>query len=629
MLERGVLRAGLPLLVLLGASRAASAQTCMTLRYSFQPDCFRPDESSSCVQTIDRLDFGPQIAVWIQSADGTDYIDDLMVTNLTAVRGIGNRPGIWNFMSGPSFPYGKRIMSLPIWAHARGRLYDAVVFQDGYEDQLGYHEPVSSPELYFCRPLEPSEVNVDAITCPSAFNSSKGAFATATWQTPTLQLYYPPRRDLGLNYAAFDGDCSVDGATIAGGCTVDARSYSTLDTVKNDDSLDAVSAATPPYGTLYTGSWSIPRDLAVGDYAVMVEVNKEFDSNPFHAHPNYDDSRLPGYGIDGNLSQPSVVYAVPIHIDVIGGVPAQAAVSQIAGYGDWDGSTGEINPRDDTISSGAPGSGEGRLLLVAGAGGSGRVHVAVEPCGGTCNPAPAPPDAVTGLAPTVNGQEPSGATFSFVNSMSAGGAVSGYQIRYQTGLSMTEDEFSHAISVQQIVPGSPGSLSSFTISGLKPATQYIVGVRASDGCGQLSPLTEATFRTPAMKFMQLSGCFIATAAYGSPAERSVAALRRVRDRLRPASALFATAIVLYYRSGPAAAAALKGSDIARALVRRLIGPVGEAAEALAWAATPSSGRAVVESAPTQTSSVLPRQARRAAALAGRAAHENDSQDHFQ
>ena len=44
-----------------------------------------------------------------------------MVTNATSVRGIGNRPGRPDFLSGPLFPYGKRIMSLPIWAHAAAR----------------------------------------------------------------------------------------------------------------------------------------------------------------------------------------------------------------------------------------------------------------------------------------------------------------------------------------------------------------------------------------------------------------------------------------------------------------------------------------------------------------------------
>ena len=46
-----------------------------------------------------------------------------MVTNATSGRGIGNRPGRWDFLSGPLFPYGKRVMALPIWAHARGKTY--------------------------------------------------------------------------------------------------------------------------------------------------------------------------------------------------------------------------------------------------------------------------------------------------------------------------------------------------------------------------------------------------------------------------------------------------------------------------------------------------------------------------
>ena len=87
------------------------------------------------------------------------------------------------------------------------------------------------------------------------------------------------------------------------------------------------------------------------------------------------------------------------------------------------------------------------------------------------------------------------------------------------------------------------------------------------------------FKTPVMKFTQLSGCFVATAAYGSEMEPEVAALRSARDDLRPRSALFAAAIELYYRSGPAAAAVIGRSDTARALARRLIGPVAELAQA--------------------------------------------------
>jgi hypothetical protein len=57
----------------------------------------------------------------------------------------------------------------------------------------------------------------------------------------------------------------------------------------------------------------------------------------------------------------------------------------------------------------------------------------------------------------------------------------------------------------------------------------------------------------------------------------VSAMRLVRDRLRSESALFAVAADLYTRTGPAAADVLRRSDLARALARQLIGPLGSAA----------------------------------------------------
>jgi fibronectin type III domain protein len=533
----------------------------MTLGYSFQPDCYRPDPSSPCVQTVDHLDLGPQIAVWIQKADGTQFVDTLMVTNLTAVRGIGNRPGRWDFLSAPLFPYGKRQMSLPIWAHARGVLYDTVVMQeeicavggDGFpgESCLGWHEPYSSAEPYYCRPLQAGEINVDAISCASAFHSEKGKF------DPSTKSYYPPRADL-TSFASVDGS--------------DPPTFAAI----ND--LDAVAAATPAYGTTYSGNWMVPRDLAPGDYAVLVEVNKEYDFNASHMHPDYDDPNLPGYGIDGNFGQPSVIYQVPVHIDLASGTPSQQTVSEIAGFGDWSGASGSINPRDATISTTDLGSGEARLLQTDGPGGTGRVHVTLGACL-ACSPLPPAPGEVTDLLPVDAGLSATAATLSFTNAQANGGPVSSYQIRYQTGTSMTDGDFAGAISVAQVLPGPPGSPASFTISGLRPNTQYVVGVRALDGCNQSSSIAETTFFTPAPHFTQLSGCFLATAAWGSALGPEVTALRRVRDRLRPASVLFAAATDLYYRSGPAAAAVLRRSDTARALVRQFLGPVGAAARA--------------------------------------------------
>ena len=60
-------------LSLLGALRvtAAAAAPCTVLNYTFQPDCFRAAGATACVFDPNHPDFGPQIAVWLESADGT------------------------------------------------------------------------------------------------------------------------------------------------------------------------------------------------------------------------------------------------------------------------------------------------------------------------------------------------------------------------------------------------------------------------------------------------------------------------------------------------------------------------------------------------------------------------------
>src|SRR5437870_772171 len=103
------------------ASARAQAAPCRSLRWALTVDCIRPPGQDACGFDPARPDLGPQIAVWVESADRTRFVDTLMVTNATALFGIGNRPGEWDLPSGPRFPYGRRPMALPIWAHARGK----------------------------------------------------------------------------------------------------------------------------------------------------------------------------------------------------------------------------------------------------------------------------------------------------------------------------------------------------------------------------------------------------------------------------------------------------------------------------------------------------------------------------
>jgi hypothetical protein len=171
------------------------------------------------------------------------------------------------------------------------------------------------------------------------------------------------------------------------------------------------------------------------------------------------------------------------------------------------------------------------------------------------------------------------ATLQFTRVQSNGGPIPQYEVRYLTGPTITEEQFGAALNAPLVQAGSPGTFASVTIPHLKPGTQYSVAVRAVEPCGQSSPIATVTFTTPVMKFTQLSGCFVATAAWGSALAPDVDAMRKVRDRLRPRSTMFAVAADLYYRSGPAAAEVLRRSDTARALVRRLLGPIGAASQA--------------------------------------------------
>jgi hypothetical protein len=544
------------------AARASSAAaTCIVLDYTFQPDCFRAAGDTACVFDKTHPDFGPQIAVWLESADRTQFVDTLMVTNAVAIHGIGNRPGTWNLLSGPRFPYGRRQMALPIWAHARGELYTSATMNDGMEDELVNHENTSSPEPYFCRPMALFEV-VDAITCPSGqFRSVKGLL------DPTQPAsYYPPRADL----YNFGGSPCFARIGYPGSCDPgDSAQYFAM----ND--VDLVAAATPPYGASFTGRWVVPTELAPGDYALAVEVAKEFDTNAANQHASeqsaFDMQYYAADGQSGNVGQPSVLFRVPFTLTgTAADVGTTAAASDLYGYGDWSGATGDVSPPDGTISS-DPGSGVGRLALVDGPGGPARVAVSLGACPAAvdCSAAPAPipmPVSFTAAADS----DGTSATLSVLQSSESGGQpVVGYDVRYSalpSSATIDPTSFSAWTPADPLPIAAPGTMTSARIEGLSPSSTYGVGIRALGVCGASMPTFQVIY-TPARKFTQLSGCFIATAAFGSVLAPQVAALRRARDAATARSTFAGVAVDLYYRSSPPLAAAIAHSEVARAFVR--------------------------------------------------------------
>jgi hypothetical protein len=575
MSSRAAVAAGaVALSVLLSPPRSSSAQPPGTviLRYSFQPECLRKTDQVPCdtPKASKRLDLGPQIAVWLEKADGT-FVDTLMVTNATAVRGIGNRPGYWKFPSNWHFPYGKRKMVLPVWAHARGRTYDTLIIQDDTgsgmlgEMALGFHESVSTPDPYYCLTFRPATwvFDVDVISCPTGmFNSAKGRF------DPSLpKSYYPPRNDLTM---FGNNDCDVTPRAGAMCPDTSAKKFAEL----ND--LDAVASATPAYGGSYSNTWAVPADLPDGAYVLAVEVNKEFDNNASHMYEAYRDPALPENALVNNIGQPSVVWKVPFELQRT--KPVQASVTNFAGYGDWDGETGTLHAPDSTISD-TPGSGAGRLVIYprpAVAGGDpvmGRVHVNTEftlkP--EECAALPANNGVVDGLhALDVTDRD---ARIEFIEAHDRNQAVKQYEIRYLVGASMTPEQFLEATPAPSVEPRAPGATASVTLTELKPNLTYTVGVRVRGGCVKDGPLAQATFTTKAPVFKQLSGCFVATAAFGSALEPRVEALRRVRDRAREGNGFAAVSVGLYERSSPPVAALLRETEVGRALVRAALSPI--------------------------------------------------------
>jgi hypothetical protein len=402
--------------------------------------------------------------------------------------------------------------------------------------------------------MQPFEI-VDAITCPSGrFRSCKGRLDSSMPQS-----YYPPRADL---FDFGQAPCPML-PNYLGSCDPgDSAQYAFL----ND--VDTVATATPPFGAPFSSTWVVPDDLPDGDYALYVEVAKEFDADAANQHPSYinpiEANAFNNYGQEGNVGAPSVLFRVPFSLGP--GASAGASAMDIAGYGDWTGVSGDVNAPDGTIGS-DPGSGAGRLAVIDGATGPGRVHVAHADCGAVdCASAP-PPSSVAFVADTIAARS---AMLRVHQSNDDGRQVLGYDLRttvLPTARAVIDPAtFAAWAPAGTVAPGPPDGETTASLDGLAPDTDYAVGMSARGQCGT-SPPTFQRFHTPAVKFAQLSGCFIATAAFGSDLAPEVRMLRGARDAAEASSPIARAVVDLYYRSSPPLAALIARSETARALVR--------------------------------------------------------------
>jgi hypothetical protein len=502
----------------------------------------------------------PQIAVWLETADG-GFVDTVMVTRLVGTFGLGNRPGRPDFGGGYLWPYGRREQTLPVWAHRRGQLYDRIVFQDCKEDWLGWHELVSSGEPFYCRPMTALEMDVDTVSCPTTnFSTDKGipmrlldpgmsSDCADVFARYDERSVYPPRNDL----SARDPGRDWSGVLEYGGM--------------ND--LDAVSRATPREGEPFRVSYALPDGLADGAYVLWVEVNQQWDENPFHSYAYFVDPRLTDYGT-ANIGQPSVVWQVPLTVN------ATASVSRAlgyAGYGSPTGEDGDVRAPDGTITTDTPGSGEGRLMVREADGAPYRVQVRYTP-----NTACDVPAEVRGLRVVATDWAYVDVAFVPADPTS----VAGYELRYAEGQgSITDDDgFVTAQPGPGVSLGAEGMQETLRVPLPWPETAYTIAMRSRNHCGGTSPLTTVEVITAAREFATVDACFIATAAWGSKDQADVATLRRFRDDVLMPSAAGRAFVAAYYAASPPLADAIRDSAVAKAVTRAALRPLVWLAEGL-------------------------------------------------
>ncbi|MEZ4362613.1 MAG: fibronectin type III domain-containing protein [Kofleriaceae bacterium] len=504
----------------------------------------QPAEAEQC--RVVEVDLVPtarlQIVAWLEDAAGA-YVDTIYITNATGLYGIGNRPGILEFNSGPAWPYGRRETVFPVWAHRHGQSFQAVVFQNSSattERDLSHPYDQSSRENYFCRPLRSTEPGWDTGSCASAIYTDKGVLS------PTQMSLYPPRSDLQGMRTERDNEA--------------------IDLFRQLNPFDGVSRATPAGGSPARLSWTIPPTVPAGSYVLWVEVSKEFDHNTTYsvaARPAPSGISYGDYG-EPYRGQPSVLYRVPF---TLSDVQTTAQTDAYAGYGDPDGLDGNLRTPDASITVDVPGSGASRLTLVAGGGY--RVKVTARP--ELDDVAPSAP-----AEPMITKNESGELVITFEAPGDDGrlGQLTGYDVRIRANDPITEANFEDSTPVSAALePDEPGQLQTLTITGLLPATKYYVAVRAYDDCRNTSPLMIVEAKTGDRKAGEVDACFVATAAYGSAMATQVSMLRRFRDSMLSSSVLGQLAVSAYYTFGPAVAGVVGESELLRSTARAALDPV--------------------------------------------------------
>lgn len=544
-----------------------------------------------------------QLAIWIEDGTG-EYLKTVALTEATALRGIGNRPGASQMNSGFRWPYGRREGVLPTWAMRRASapgaaLFRRVIFQDRRAEGLASRTSSDySKDDYFCLSFDKdrsAKDALDAVSCATVFNSDKGRFITEQdvqggYAEPFLDMdtdqgvmeplgyysMYPPRRDVtDPNAPRIHPDVA------------EFRAHA----LQVMPEIDEVTMATPLGDRTRTVLFRTEPEWTAGDYRACIEVNVEGDYNEHFNADNYPtpttpttawDSWAMGYGYPYR-GQPSVVYCVPFQLGTER--PVMSATSEPDGsVATWDtrlSTYGELRGMDLMTDDPqqAPGQGADRLQALPGGN---RLEVRVRPptdCSVDAAPTPVGNLRVRRYGDELHAHEWIEMQFT---------AADDDQGIYRYDVRVSEEPIEDEASFMRATPAKAatvrgeelvvpvdmpaGQMIEMGVGGLNAETEYFIAVRAYDECANGSPLATEEFQTPARTFTTVTPCFVATATYGHPLAKEIGALRRFRDRHLLNQGLGRAFVDAYYRFGPELAAEVREHGALRTASRLLLTP---------------------------------------------------------
>src|SRR5262245_15393434 len=164
--RRGLALLALPVLANLAPAAEVHADSavpqlgmCRVVNLEFTPGGFsagtmirdhNPDPGRELTWKVPEIE--PQIVAWLETPTG-EYIQTIYITQQTGRYGMGNRPGRFDFNSGPAWPYGRRTTVFPVWSHVHGVRFQQLEFQtggEGKDSNLSHELNKSSREPYYC-----------------------------------------------------------------------------------------------------------------------------------------------------------------------------------------------------------------------------------------------------------------------------------------------------------------------------------------------------------------------------------------------------------------------------------------------------------------------------------------------